>query len=408
MALKAGSRTKIVAVKGTPVAYNGATIVAHAMRQVRPDVVACYPITPQTILTETFSEFVANGEVHTEFVPVESEHAAMSTCIGAAAAGARAHTATSGPGLALMWEVLWIAAGTRLPIVMHLCTRALSSPINILGDHQDMMGMRDTGWIILSAETGQEAYDNAIQAVRIAEHPEVMLPVASAMDGFIITHSVERGEVLPDEAVTEFVGAYKAAHSLLDVDNPITVGAMDFHDYYFEHKRAQIEGMERARDVAAQVAKEYGDMTGRYYGMVEAYCMDDAEVAIVMMGSAAGTVRTVVDELRREGVRAGVLRVRFLRPFPAEEIAQALSGVKAAAVMERSVAYGAASYNALHAEVCTSLYTRGISIPMESYIYGLGGRNSAPSHFRKIYEDLLQGGERKPSPGGARFVDLRE
>ncbi|MEK7847452.1 MAG: pyruvate ferredoxin oxidoreductase, partial [Chloroflexota bacterium] len=333
---------------------------------------------------------------------------AMSTCIGAAAAGARAHTATSGPGLALMWEMLWVASGNRLPIVMHLCTRAFSSPINILGDHQDLMGMRDTGWVILSAETGQEAYDNAIQAVRIAEHPQVMLPVVSAMDGFIITHSVERGEVLPDEAVARFVGRYKAEHSLLDVDNPITVGGIDFHDYYFEHKRQQVEGMERVREVAAQVAREYGDMTGRYYDVVEPYLMEDAEVAVVLMGSTAGTMRTVVDELRREGVRAGLLRVRFLRPFPGEEIARALSGVRAAAVLDRSISYGAASYSALHTEVCTSLFTRGVSIPVESCIYGLGGRSSSPSVFRKLYESLLRGEWSTPSVGGARFLDIRE
>ena len=307
-----------------------------------------------------------------------------------------------------MWEVLWIASGSRLPIVMHLCTRALSAPLNILGDHQDMMGMKDTGWIILSAETGQEAYDNALQAVRIAEHSEVMLPVASTMDGFTITHSVERGEILPDEAVARFVGTYQPPYSLLDVDKPVTLGAMDFHDYYFEHKRQQLEAMERAREVAIQVAKEYGDMTGRYYGAVEPYMMDDAEVAIVIMGSAAGTVRTVVDELREKGVRAGVLRVRFLRPFPAEEIAQALSGVRAAAVLERSIAYGSASYNALHAEVCTSLYSRGMSIPLDSCIYGLGGRNTVPSQFRKVYEDLLHLKENKPMPGGVKYVDLRD
>ncbi|MBI2856538.1 MAG: pyruvate ferredoxin oxidoreductase [Chloroflexi bacterium] len=394
--------------KGTPVAYNGATLVAHAMRQMKPDVVACYPITPQTILTEAFSEFVANGEVHTEFVPVESEHAAMSTCIGAAAAGARVQTATSGPGLALMWEVLWVASGCRLPIVMHLCTRAFNSPLNILGDHHDMMGMKDTSWIIISAETGQEAYDNAIQAVRIAEHPDVMLPVASAMDGFVTTHSVERCEILPNEVVAEFVGTYKAPFSLLNLENPVTIGGVDFHDYYFEHKRQQLEAMERAQDVARQVAREYGDITGRYYNAVEPYHMDDAEVAIVVMGSASGTIRTVVDDLRRDGVKAGVLRIRFLRPFPSDEIAQALSKVKAAAVLERSIAYGAASYSGLHAEVCTSLYSRGMSVPLESYIYGLGGRNSVPAHFRKVYEDLLRVEGNSPMPGGVKYVDLRD
>jgi len=407
MAIGAGRKAKVDFVKGTPVALNGDALVAHAMRQVHPDVVACYPITPQTILTETFSEFVANGEVHTEFIAVESEHAAMSACVGAAAAGARTQTATSGPGLALMWEMLWVASGCRLPIVLHLCTRAFSAPLNILGDHHDLMGMRETSWVMLSAETAQEAYDNGIQAVRIAEHPDVLLPVASAMDGFITTHSVERVELLPDDAVAEFVGTYKPAYSLLDLERPVSMGPWDFHDYFFEHKRQQVEAMDRAREVAIEVAREYGDMSGRYYGPVEPYRMEDAEVAVVIMGSAAGTVRTVVDELRQEGVRAGVLRIRLLRPFPSEAVAQALSGVRAAAVLERSITYGAAS-NGLHMEISSVLCSRGLSPRLESWSYGLGGRNTTPAQFRRVYEELLRAEEGARAPLAVRYVDLRE
>ena len=407
MATEAGHKPKATFVKGTPVALNGDTLVAHAMRQVRLDVVACYPITPQTIITETFSEFVANGEVQTEFIAVESEHAAMSACIGAAAAGARTQTATSGPGLALMWEMLWVASGCRLPVVLHLCTRAFNSPLNILGDHHDMMGMRETSWVILSAETAQEAYDNGIQAVRIAEHPDVLLPVASAMDGFITTHSVERGELLPDEAVADFVGTYKPTYSLLDLERPVTMGPWDYHDYYFEHKRQQVDALARAREVAIEVAREYGDLSGRYYGLVEPYLMDDAEVAVVIMGSAAGTVRTVVDELRAEGVRAGMLRIRLLRPFPAEEVAQALSGVRAAAVLERSITYGAAT-NGLHMEISTVLFSRGLSPRLESWSYGLGGRNTTPAQFRRVYEELHRAEEGCPAPLALKYVDLRE
>ncbi len=406
MTVEARQRRAPGLVKGTPMALNGDTVVAHAMRQVRPDVVACYPITPQTILTEVFSEFVANGEVHTEFVTVESEHAAMSACVGSAAAGARTQTATSGPGLALMFEVLWVASGMHLPIVLHLCTRAFSSPLSILGDHHDMMAMRETGWVILSAETAQEAYDNAIQAVRIAEHPKVLLPTVSAMDGFITTHSTERCEILPDDAVRDFVGEYKPAFSLLDLQKPITVGSWDFHEYYLEHKRQQVEAMNEAMDVVRAVSREYGEMSGRGYGLVEAYRMEDAEVAVIMMGSATGTVRTVVDELRADGVRAGVLRLRLLRPFPAEDVIAALSGVRAAAVLERSISYGAAT-NALHMEIATALASQGSPVRLESWCYGVGGRNTTPAQFRHVFEELSRS-ERAPAPLGLKYVDLRE
>jgi len=255
-------------VKGKPVALDGDRAVAEAIRQMNPDVVAAYPITPQTEIVMRFSEFVANGEVDTEFIPVESEHAAMSACIGACAAGGRVQTATAGAGLAFMWEVLWVASGTRLPIVMHLVNRSLSAPLNIHCDHSDSMGARDAGWIQLYDETVQEAYDNAIQALRIAEHPDVMLPTLHALDGFILGHGLERLDLLPDDMVRKFVGVYKPEHPLLDVDHPVTYGPMDLTDYFFEHKRQQAAAMEKALEIIPQIGEEYGTLTGRYYGLL--------------------------------------------------------------------------------------------------------------------------------------------
>jgi pyruvate ferredoxin oxidoreductase alpha subunit len=388
-------------------ALSGGELVAHAMRQVNPDVVAAYPITPQTVITETFSEFVANGLVQTEFVPVESEHAAMSACIGAAAAGGRAQTATSGPGLALMWEVLWVASGNRLPIVMHLCTRSLSAPINILCDHADAMGMRDAGWIMLFAEGAQEAYDNGIMAVRIAEHPEVLLPVASILDGFLVTHSVEKAEILPDEAVAEFVGIYKARHSLLKPGEEVTFGPLDFHDFYFEHKRQQLEAMERAKEVIKQVSEEFAELTGRSYGLIEPYRMEDAQVAAIVMGSAAGTVRTVVDELRREGIRAGAIRIRSFRPFPVEELVASLGRVKAVAILERSISFGGADHP-LAMEIKTLLYTHGLHPLVRTYIYGLGGRDTPPYLFREALEELLRPPEDQAALKPVRYLGIRD
>ncbi len=387
MAARAVRNDKKEYVVGTPVALDGATLVAHAMRQVQPDVVAAYPITPQTVITEVFSEFVANGEVGTEFIPVESEHAALSACIGAAAAGARAQTATSGPGLALMWEVMYVTSGNRLPIVMHLATRALSAPINILCDHSDVMGIRDTGWVILLAETSQEAYDNAIQAVRIAEHPDVKLPVVSALDGFVTTHGVERSEMLPDDIVAEFVGTYKATYSILDVDRPVTVGALDFHDFYPEHKRQQIEAMARAEEVVRQVGQEFGELTGRYHNPLEPYRMEDAEIATLVIGSASGTVRVVVDDLRKQGIRAGMVRLRCFRPFPRKELATLFGGLRAVGILERSISPGGSGHP-LFMETSSALYQQESPPRLHSYVYGLGGRTPVPEQFFQAYHEL--------------------
>lgn len=378
----------IAFVKGEVKALEGNNAVAEAMRQTNPDVVAAYPITPQTEIVMTFSEFVADGLVDTEFVAVESEHAALSACIGAALAGARTQTATCGPGLALMWEMLWVASAWRLPIVMHVANRAFSAPLNILCSHDDSMGSRDTGWIQLYAETQQEAYDNALQAVRVAEHPDVLLPVMCCLDGFVLSHTMEPVEVLPDKVVKKWVGAYKPIYSVLDVERPVTYGAADFADYYFEHKRPQWDAMGKALKVVSDIGQEYGELTGRHYGLIDAYHLADAEVAIIVLGATAGATRVAVDRLRSDGIKAGMLKLRCFRPFPAEAVTEALKGKKVVAILERTGFFGAQA-GPVFLEVATALYLKGIRASLVNYIYGLGGRDTIPAQIESVFQDLL-------------------
>lgn len=390
-------------------ALTGDNAVAMAMRQINPDVVAAYPITPQTETVEFFAEYVANGEVTTNFVCVESEHSAMSACVGASAAGARVMTATSANGLALMWEVVYIAASLRCPIVMSLVNRALSGPINIHCDHSDVMGMRDSGWIILFSENGQEAYDNIIQAVRIAEHPDVLLPVAVCQDGFITSHAMERVEIYDDDEVRAFVGTYRPRYSLLDVDNPKTYGPLDFYDYYYEHKRQQVEAMEHARRVVLEVAGEFNRQFGRNYGLFEAYRLDDADVAVVVANSTAGTAKVVVDGLRAQGLKVGLLKPRVFRPFPAEELADALRHLKAIAVMDRSIAFGSMdNAGPLFLELLAALTVHGVHVPVADYVFGLGGRDIKPSEIESVYRDLLRVAETGRVERLVTYLSVRE
>ncbi len=375
-------------------ALTGDQAFATAMRQINPDVVAAYPITPQTETVEYFAEYVADGRVDTEFMTVESEHSAMSACVGASAAGARVMTATSANGLALMWEILYIAASNRCPIVMSLVNRALSGPINIHCDHSDVMGMRDSGWIILFSESGQEAYDNAIQAVRIGEHPDVLLPVAVCQDGFITSHGMERVEIYDDDLVQAFVSDYHPPGPLLDLDRPKTYGPLDFYDYYYEHKRQQIEAMAHASRVIREVAEAFNRTFDRSYGLFEPYRLKDAEVAIVVANSTAGTVKVVVDQLRDEGFKVGLLKPRVFRPFPGQEMAEALSHLKAVAVMDRSVSFGAMdNAGPLFLELVAALALHGVRAPVVDYVYGLGGRDISPREIEGIYRDLLRAAE---------------
>ncbi|NOZ55903.1 MAG: pyruvate ferredoxin oxidoreductase [Calditrichaeota bacterium] len=368
-------------------ALTGNEAVAEAMRQINPDVVAAYPITPQTELMHKFAEYHADGLVDTELVLVESEHSAMSAVVGASAAGARAMTATAANGLALMWEIVYIAASLRLPIVMAVVNRALSGPINIHCDHSDTMGARDSGWIQLYSENSQEAYDNAIMAVRIAETKDVLLPVMITLDGFILSHTLERIDTLEDEEVQKFVGEYKPEHKLLDIDHPYTVGPLDLTDYYFEHKRQQIEGMLHAPAAVERVSKEFGELTGRHYDIVEEYQLDDAERAIVVMGSTAGTAKEVVDALRDKGEKVGLLKIRMFRPFPYERITNALKNVKAVAVLDRAAAFGSMG-GPVYTDIRSTFYGAQDPPILVNYLYGLGGRDIFPHHIESAFNDL--------------------
>ena len=362
---------------------------AIAMKQINPDVVAAFPITPSTEIPQYFSTFVSNGTVDTEFVAVESEHSAMSACIGAEAAGARAMTATSSNGLSLMWEMIYIASSLRLPIVMSLVNRAVSGPLNIHNDHSDAMGARDSGWIQLFSENNQEAYDNLIMAHRIAEHKDVLLPLMVCQDGFITSHSIENIELIEDEKVKEFVGKYNPEHYLLDDKNPIAVGPLDLQGYLFEHKKQQSEAMKNAKKVILEVAKDFEKMTGRKYEFFEKYKLDDADIAIVCMNSTAGTTKYTIDKLREKGIKAGLLKVRVYRPFPAEEIAEALKNLKAIAVLDKADSLNAAG-GALYEDVVSGLYNAKATVPVVNYIYGIGGRDTKSDDIEKVYNDLQE------------------
>jgi len=366
---------------------NGNQTIAEAVRQIDPDVIAAYPITPSTAIVETIASFRADGLITGEFVCPESEHSAMSVCIGAASAGGRVMTATCSQGLALMWEMLYIAAGLRLPIVASIVNRALSAPINIHGDHSDTMGARDSGWIQIYSEDCQEAYDNFIQAFRIGEHSDVLTPVMVGLDGFIISHSSEVVQVEDDAAVRKFIGEFKPPYPLLDTSRKFTVGPIDFTDYYFEHKRSQIAGIENSPRVIEEVGKEFGRTFGRAYGFFEEYRTDDAELCIVVMSSAAGTGKDAVDELRAEGKKIGLLKPRVFRPFPHRQIAEALKSMKAVAVLDRSSAPGAFGAP-LFTEVRSALYDYEKRPKLVNYVYGLGGRDIKIEHFKEVARKL--------------------
>ncbi len=369
------------------VAVTGNEAVANALRQVEPDVCAAYPITPQTDMMQRFAAFVSDGKVKTELILVESEHSAMSACVGASAGGGRVITATSSQGLALMWEILFIAAGMNLPIIMPVVNRALSAPLNIHGDHSDAMGARDSGWIQLWSENAQEAYDNTIQAFRIGEAPEVRLPVMVCMDGFIISHSIERVEYLEDEDVKRFVGEYKPAYPLLDVEHPVSYGPLILPDLYMEYKMLQHEIIwNRVKPVVLQVAEEFYKLSGRRYGLFDAYRLEDAEVAVIILNSAAGTAKDVVDDMRNRGIKAGLLKPRLFRPFPYEEVGQALRHLKAVAVLDRADSFGA--YGPLFTEIASSLYPYKDRPVLINKIYGLGGRDFMPEDAEKVFFEL--------------------
>ena len=386
---------------------SGNEAAATAMKQINPDVVAAFPITPSTEIPQYFSTFVANGSVDTEFVAVESEHSAMSACIGAESAGARAMTATSSNGLSLMWEMIYIASSLRLPIVLSLVNRAVSVPLNIHCDHSDAMGVRDSGWIMLFSENNQEVYDNTLMAHRIAENKDVMLPLMVCQDGFITSHSIENIELEEDSKVKEFVGTYKTEHYLLNEKGPIAVGPLDLQSYLFEHKAQQAIAMENAKKVILDVAKDFEKMTGRKYGLFEEYKLEDSEIAIVCMNSTAGTTKFVVDKLREQGIKAGLLKVRVYRPFPAKEIAEALKNQKAVAILDKADSLNAAG-GALFEDVTSAMYVAQNTVPAVNYIYGIGGRDTKAEDIEKVYTDLLEIVKNNKVENPYRYLGLRK
>lgn len=386
---------------------SGNEAVAEALRQINPDVFPAFPITPSTEIPQYFASFVANGKVDTEFIPVESEHSSMSAAIGASAAGARALTATSSCGLAFMWEELYIAASNRLPLALALVNRALSGPININCDHSDSMGARDSGWIQMYAENNQEAYDNMVQAFRISEHKDVKLPIMICQDGFITSHAVENIELLEDEEVRSFVGEYEPENYLLNPDCPMAVGPYSVTDYYMEAKRNQAEGMRHVEQVVLDVAEEFAQLSGREYGLFEAYQLEDAERAVVMIGSAAGTTKDAIDRLREKGEKVGLLKIRLYRPFPADAIAEALKNVKAVAVMDRAEGYSNHG-GPLGADVMAALFRARSTALATNIIYGLGGRDVRVEDIEQVFEDLQTMIDQNDAGETYRYMGLRE
>lgn len=387
---------------------SGNEAVAYAIRQINPDVMPAFPITPSTEIPQYVANYIANGKVDTEFIHVESEHSAMSAAIGACAAGARAVTATSSCGMALMWEELYVAASDRLPIVLALVNRALSGPININADHSDSMGARDTGWIQIYAESNQEVYDNFLQAYPIAEHEAVHLPVMICQDGFITSHGVENILLAEDDRVKEFVGEYCPAHYLLNEKEPMALGPYAVSNYYMETKRGQREAMENARQVILEVAERFEKMTGRKYGFFEEYRMEDAEYVIVIIGSAAGTCRAAVDRIREvSGKKAGLLKIRVFRPFPEKELAEALKDKKAVAVLDRSEMFSATG-GPLWTEVRSALYGVKSQAEVVNYFYGLGGRDITVEDFEEVYAKLEELAQTRVVKDMYAYIGLRE
>ncbi len=389
-------------------AVTGNEATAEAMRQIDPDVVCAYPITPQTEVVQLYAQMVADGKVSSEFVTVESEHSAMSAVIGSAAAGVRTMTATSSQGFALMWEMLYIAASYRLPVVMTTVNRALSGPINIHCDHSDTMGGRDAGWIQLYGENHQEAYDNCLQAVKIAEHPGVRTPAMHMYDGYVISGAIGPLQMLTDEEVQEFIGPYHPTNPMLDTKHPVTVGPFDgLHGWYFEHKVAQNRALDRALKVIQDVADEYAELSGRQYGLLDPYRLEDAEIAIVVVGSTAGTTRIIVDKLRGQGIRAGMVRVRAFRPFPHEAYAKALQHVKVVGVMDRADSFGAQG-GPVFLEVRAALYDCDPRPQILPIIYGLGGRDIFPDNIEQAFAVLQNAAQsKKRTSTERRYLNLR-
>lgn len=386
---------------------SGNEAVSYAIRQINPDVMPAFPITPSTEIPQMVSSYIANGEMDTEFIPVESEHSSMSAAIGAEAAGARSLTATSSAGLALMWEELLLAASNRMPLVLALVNRTLSGPININCDHSDGMGARDTGWIQIYAENNQEAYDNFIQAYPIAEHADVHLPVMICQDGFITSHAVENIELLEDAQVKKFVGEYTPDEYLLNPGKPVAVGPYAASNYVMEAKKNQETAMENAKEVILKTAQAYEKISGRSYSLFEEYRTEDADYIMLLIGSAAGTAKQAVDDLREKGKKAGVIKLRVFRPFPAKELAQALKNCKIAAIMDRCESYNG-NGGPLGCETDAALFRNKVMIKTVNYIYGLGGRDFTVEDVYHIFQEMEEADNNHTEISQYQYIGLRK
>ncbi|MCI9127014.1 MAG: pyruvate ferredoxin oxidoreductase [Eubacterium sp.] len=389
------------------VLMSGNEAVATALRQINPDVFPAFPITPSTEIPQYFSNYVSNGLVDTEFITVESEHSSMSAAMGASAAGARALTATSSAGLAFMWEVLGVTASSRLPVALAAVCRALTGPLNINCDHSDTMGARDSGWIQLYAEDNQEAYDNMVMAFNIAEHKDVMLPIMICQDGFITSHAMMNMELLDDETVKNFVGEREPVDYLLNPEEKFAVGPYAVSDYYMESRKAQAHAMENAKQVILDVAKDFEKISGRKYGLIEEYKMDDAEYAMVIIGSAAGTAKVAVDQMRADGEKVGLIKIRSFRPFPGAEIAASLKKCKAAAVMDRSEAFST-NGGPVGAETMQAMYTAGCTAKAINIMYGIGGRDITVEDMKGVYTTLMEIAKTGETGPTYRYMGLRD
>ena len=386
---------------------SGNEAVAFAIKQVNPDVMPAFPITPSTEIPQLVSTYIANGDCDTEFIPVESEHSSMSATIGAEAAGARSLTATSSCGLALMWEELLLAASNRMPCVLALVNRTLSGPININCDHTDGMGARDTGWIQIYAENNQEAYDNFIQAYPIAEDERVQLPVMICQDGFITSHAVENIELLEDDMVSSFVGTYNPQEYLLKPGEPMAMGPYSVSNYAMEARKNQELALEASKEVIVEVAKKYKELTGRGFELFEEYRTEDADYVMVIIGSAAGTAKQAVDDMRAKGKKVGVIKLRVFRPFPAYELAHALKNCKAVAIMDRCESYNG-NGGPLGSEIMAGLYRERIYIEAVNYIYGLAGRDFTVDHVYAIFDELEDAVVNGKKPEQFKYIGLRD
>jgi len=388
---------------------DGNSAVAEAVKQANPDVVVVHPETPAAGMVEKIASFVANGQMDTELVYAESGRSAISACIGASAAGGRVFTAAASQGLAQMHEILFIAASLRLPLVVGVANGALSAPQNTRADHSDSTAQQACGWIQFYSDNHQEAYDNVVQAYKVAEHPDVRTPVMVAMDGWITSHTMENTLIETAEEIAEFVGKFNSQYSLLDSENPLTVGSSAMSDYYFEHKVNQVQGIENARKIIKEVGKEFGDRFGRYYGYFESYKLEDAEAALVLMGSAMGTAKEVVDRLRSQGEKVGLLKIRVFRPFPDRELKESLSGLRSIAVLDRAFSPGTPG-GPLFREIRSALYDCDAEVKplIFPYIYGLGGRDIGIDHVEKIFEEIKEKSETNEYNIEIKFVNLRE